>query len=165
MGFSFLRWVVVLSLSFLPIGGCILRPPAIETIEAPADARLHVRDGVDVDYGTPFPTAGMHSVRWAEAGFYTKPQPLSRLVHSLEHGNIVIYYDQLEEEALKQLKAWSEEFPGPWEGIIIVPNWTLGKSIVLTAWEHRLVLKRFDHLAVRWFIDAYRGRGPERQTR
>jgi hypothetical protein len=156
----------------LPLGVCLAllacaqpRTAVLETIPAPPDSRSHVPDGVDVDYGTPFPTAGLHSLVPAQPGFYAEPQPLPRLVHALEHGNIVIYYDAPGEEALQRLKSWSEEFNGDWDGILVVPDPSLDEAVVLTAWEHRQMLDRFDDAAVGAFIDAYRGRGPEQKVR
>ena len=141
------------------------KPPTVETIPAGPEARSHVPDGVAVDYGTPFPTSGMHSEVWAKAGFYTEPEPLPRLVHALEHGNVVIYYDEPGELAMNLLRSWSAEFTGQWDGVLAVPDPSLGKTVVLTAWEKRLVLDAFDDLAAGAFVDAYRGRGPEHAVR
>jgi len=41
----------------------------------------------------------------------------------------------------------------------------LNNQIVLTAWRKRLKLDAFDTKIAAAFIDAYRGRGPERQVR
>jgi hypothetical protein len=46
-------------------------------------------------------------------------------------------------------------------GIVVVPDANLDRAIVLTAWEHRLALPRFDGTAAQEFIHAYHGRGPE----
>jgi hypothetical protein len=133
----------------------------IETIPAAADARTHIPPRAFYDYGTPFPTSGPHSPRWTETGFYSEPQPPTELVHALEHGNIVIYYDQPGSRALEQLKRWAEEHQGQWDGVVVVPSPGLKERVVLTAWEKRLMLDRFDGAAAAAFLDAFRGRGPE----
>jgi hypothetical protein len=96
------------------LGCALIDTPSVETIPASPSARAHVPDGVAVDYGTPYPTSGVHSKRRTEPGFYTDPQPLARLVHALEHGTIVIYYGEPGEEVLATLRAWSEGHQGEW---------------------------------------------------
>jgi hypothetical protein len=136
----------------------------IETIPAAADARTHIPPNAFYDYGTPFPTSGPHSPRWTETGFYSEPQRPTELVHALEHGNIVIYYDRPGPRALGQLRRWAETYQGQWNGVVVVPSPGLRERIVLTAWEKRLLLDRFDEAdeaAAAAFLDAFRGRGPE----
>ena len=139
--------------------------PVVETIPGGPQARAHVPDAVAVDYGTPFPTSGMHSEVWAKPGFYTEPQPRPRLVHALEHGQIVIYYGDPGDAAMNLLRSWASEFTGEWDGVVVVPEASLGGTVVLTAWEKRLVLEKWDDLAAGAFLDAYRGRGPEHPVR
>lgn len=134
---------------------------AIETIPAAPDARTHIPPDAFYDYGTPFPTSGPHSPRWTETGFYSEPQRPTELVHALEHGNVVIYYDQPGTPALQQLKGWAEEHPGQWDGVVVVHSPGLKERVVLTAWEKRLQLQHFDAAAAAAFLDAFRGRGPE----
>ena len=54
----------------------------------------HLTPGQSIRYSDTFPTSGIHADGWTDAGIYTNPQPDTLLVHALEHGNIVIYYDQ-----------------------------------------------------------------------
>ena len=153
---------VLLLLTF--VAGCVhpgVTARQIETIPAAPDARSHIPPGAPFDYGTPFPTSGPHSPRWTETGFYTEPQPPPELVHALEHGNVVIYYDQPGSRALQQLTRWAEEHQGQWDGVVVVPSPGLNRSVVLTAWEKRLRLDRFDAAAAAAFLDAFRGKGPE----
>lgn len=137
-------------------------PPFRDIVSEKSLGREHV-DG-PVDYGTEFPTSGPHSPTPAKPGFYDKPVAPEQLVHSLEHGNIVIYYDKPGAAALKQLHKWADQFPGAWDGVIVVPHDGLGERIVFTAWQHRLTLPTLDARAA-FFIDAFRGRGPEHCVR
>jgi hypothetical protein len=59
------------------------------------------------------------------------------------------------------LKGWADEHQGQWDGVVVVPSPGLKERVVLTAWEKRLQLKRFDAAAAAAFLDAFRGRGPE----
>jgi Protein of unknown function (DUF3105)/Domain of unknown function (DUF4190) len=60
----------------------------------PDEGQDHVRDGKVVTYGTSPPTSGSHYAVPAEPGFYEEDSGIEpeRLVHNLEHGQIVIWY-------------------------------------------------------------------------
>lgn len=131
----------------------------------PSQGQTHVQPGQSVNYDSDFPTSGPHDPEPTLPGVYTEPQPLEKLVHSIEHGNIVIYYDQPGEEAMAALNAWAKEFPGLWDGLVVVPHEGLGAEVVLTAWTKKLVLPEFQPEAAATFIDTYRGRGPENPVR
>lgn len=151
----------------LAVGGAQAQdqPGEIETIPAASDSNQHLPTGADYDYGTAFPTSGPHSGSWTAAGFYTEAQPPTELVHALEHGNVVIYYDQPGETVRMRLRDWARAYSGQWNGIVAAPSPGLGEQIVLSAWEKRLVLSRYDEEKAAAFIDAFRGRGPEHPVR
>lgn len=124
------------------------------------------RDHIDgpVDYGTEFPTSGPHAPRPAEAGFYDKPIASEALVHALEHGSIIVYYDTPGDAAMKLIRSWTDQYDGDWDGVIAVPHEGLGEGVVLTSWQHRLELPKMD-VRASFFVDAFRGRGPENRVR
>lgn len=125
----------------------------------------HLQPGAKFRYAEPTPTSGPHSPFDLAPGFYAKPQPLERLVHNLEHGNVVVYYDAADPGTLRLLKAWARTFGGTMDGLVVAPMEGLGSKIVLTAWQKQLELEPFDPVAAAVFIDAYRGRGPEARVR
>jgi hypothetical protein len=131
----------------------------------PSLGRTHLAAGASYNYGERFPTSGPHDIRPVAPGFYTELQRPTMLVHSLEHGHIVIYYDKPAPAILDQLKEWAGQYDGPWDGIVITPKANLGEEIVLTAWTRLLRLNPFDATAAAAFIDSYRGRGPENPVR
>ena len=133
--------------------------------EQPSLGSAHLQPGAAFRYGEPAPTSGPHSPYDLKPGFYAKPQSTERLVHNLEHGNVVVYYDAADPGTLKLLKAWARTFAGPMDGIVVAPMEGLGGKVVLTAWQKKLVLDPFDPAAAAVFIDAYRGRGPEAKVR
>jgi hypothetical protein len=136
---------------------------AIETF--PDQGQAHVSPGQAVNYDSDFPTSGPHDPNPVLPGVYTQEQRLEQLVHSIEHGNIVIYVDQPGQAAMDTLTAWASEFPGLWDGLVVVPKAGLGEEIVLTAWTKKLILPKFEPEAAATFIDTYRGRGPENPVR
>ena len=131
----------------------------------PNQGQTHVAPGQPVNYDTDFPTSGPHDPNPVLPGVYNQAQRLEELVHSLEHGNIVVYIDQPGPEAIDTLTAWAREFSGYWDGLVVVPRPGLGEEVVLTAWTHKLRLPEFEPEAAATFIDAYRGRGPENPVR
>lgn len=55
--------------------------------------RTHVDIGSKVEYNSNPPTSGPHYVNWVKAGFYDSTWDDRNLVHSLEHGYIIISYN------------------------------------------------------------------------
>jgi len=140
--------------------------PALAAVESQTDTGSdHLTPGAAYNYGVPFPTSGPHDPDPTDPGFYSAPQPPTKLVHALEHGHVVIYYDQPGETALGYLKDWAALFGGHWDGVVVAPGAALGRAVVLTAWRKTLRLDNFEPTTVAAFIDAYRGRGPENPVR
>ncbi len=139
---------------------------ALARVESiPSRGREHLSPGEAHSYPGPFPTTGPHDPTPTQPGVYTEPQRPTGLVHALEHGNIVIYYDQPGEQAMQQLRDWAGLYDGQWSGLVLTPSPDLGEALVLTAWTRRLKLDAFEPTTAAAFIDAYRGRGPEHPVR
>lgn len=131
----------------------------------PAQSDGHLAPGQSPGYRDRMPTAGAHDPKWIDPGYYDTPQVPTRLVHSLEHGMIVIYYDAPPAAVSATLRSWAELYGGPWSGIVVAPMPGLGEEVVLTAWERMLKLRPFDEAAAAAFVDRFRGRGPENPVR
>jgi len=134
----------------------------------------HVDAGTNVDYETSPPTSGNH---WppenvADPGFYPDAVDEESLVHNLEHGQIVIWYDpdastQTQEnlQGLVNSANDPDALPGsqPTGPIIAVPYGDVpeGKSLVLTAWTHSQACSSYSLEAINDFREKFQGRGPE----
>ncbi len=140
--------------------------PALDAVKTRRNlGRGHVPPGQGVAYGDPFPTSGPHDSKWVEPGPYRTPQAPERLVHAVEHGNVVIYYDQPGDAVRQTLDSWTGLYGGQWSGVVVAPAPGLGAAVVLTAWRKALRLDPFDAAAAAAFVDAFRGRGPENPVR
>jgi len=134
----------------------------------PEEGREHVPDGTQVMYKTNPPTSGRHYAKWLPPGVYevdkTKPE---LLVHNLEHGNIVVYFDrsQLAPDAIDALLVLPKNNAGQWDGVVLVDQKGLASPLILTAWRVHMPLKKYDAKKVERFLDAFRGRGPENPVR
>ena len=131
----------------------------------PNHGRGHGQHGATYHYTDLFPTSGRHDPVPTSPGVYRLPQRSGQLVHALEHGNVVIYYDTPTPDALADLKDWAALYTGTWDGVVLTPMERLGEEVVLNAWTKTLRLKSFDPALAAAFIDRYRGRGPENPVR
>lgn len=125
----------------------------------------HLVPGQGHAYNERFPTSGIHAEVPVAPGFYRSAQRPTMLVHSVEHGHIVIYYESPGAEATELLGDWTSLYSGYWDGVIATPSSGLGKAVVLTAWRKILRLEEFNPAAAAAFIDQFRGRGPENPVR
>jgi len=130
-----------------------------------SEGRGHLRAGQPISYGANPPISGPHYSTSVDPGFYDSAKSRSNLVHSLEHGLVVIHYDAPGDAVMATLHAWTGLFTGPWSGIVAVRRAGLGEKLILTAWRRTLRLNRFDEKSAAAFIDAFRGRGPENPVR
>ncbi len=136
----------------------------------PALTRTHIKLGTKVTYNSDPPTSGPHYPDWAKSGVYDKPVDDRFLVHSLEHGYIIISYDcQTSQNPLsfsdcsslkKQLSDIAQE-KKLWK-LIVVPRPKLDTKIALTAWTHLDNMNRLQTEEVKGFIDEFRDQGPEK---
>ena len=55
--------------------------------------RDHVGSVLGVEYNSSPPTSGPHYAQWTKRGVYEEPMEDGYLIHSLEHGYVVISYD------------------------------------------------------------------------
>ena len=140
--------------------------PILERIETMRDeGGGHLPQGQGIPYQSDPPTSGPHWPTPTEAGFYADRQWPEALVHALEHGNIVIYYDAPGEESLTTIRGWTGLYRGVWDGVVATPKPGLATEIILTAWRRVLRLDPFDSAGAAAFIDRFRGRGPENAVR
>lgn len=135
----------------------------------PSTGNAHVSSGTDINYDRIPPTSGTHYTATVQVGFYEQTQPLGSLVHSLEHGAVVVYYDpgQLSPAAESSLQSYTDSYTGTWASFIAVPNPNDDpeSAYVLTAWEKRLTMEQYDNSTVQAFTAEYLGRGPENPVR
>lgn len=146
--------------------------PVIDNVSLePGQSREHVPAGTEVDYQSMPPSGGPHYDDWVTGGFYEAGEapPIGELVHSLEHGSVVIWYDpdEITPEASESLRAWGRSHQADFGSVIALPTPVEDPeaAYVLTAWERRLRMDEYDPETVRQFAGEYLGRGPENQIR
>ncbi len=141
----------------------------VETFED--QGRDHLDPGeTNPNYNSNPPTSGAHDPSPVAWGVYTaglEPFPTNEnLVHNLEHGGVVIYYDPSKLSADEQ-KALIEKgvfwVKDKRTKVVVVP-WTglkEGVAVATTAWTKLMELPALDMEKVTAFVDAFEGPGPE----
>ncbi len=140
----------------------------------PTQGNSHIPQGSasPIEYNSVPPTSGPHYPGLAPWDVYTEPIRYEQLLHNLEDGGVVIYYQC--PEGCPELVAQLEELVRPYvdEGrhVVVAPNvpgWTpsgnqpahkdMGAQIALTAWRVLDKLDAFDAERIRAFIERYEG--------
>ena len=162
--------VVIIGLVLL-LGG---EPSQGVGTQQPNDGSEHVRDGTMMPEGqrpyTSVPgTSGVHWDSPAGWGVYSTPQLEEQLIHNLEHGGIVIWYDPQAvdaagvDEMAQYVRRQNAAGVGgrykfilsPWDG----PEFEA--PIAVTAWRQLLYLDGVDMDAIDEFARTHYGRSPE----
>jgi hypothetical protein len=140
--------------------------------DVPVLGRDHVQPGVPHDpYNSDPPTSGPHYPTTAEVGFYDEAPADEYLVHNLEHGNVVIWYNcsQLSPADCETLKgqikttmsqAGLSQVTGT-SKLVAVPRPTMTTLLALTSWGRIDRLDKFDQKEILDFIKAFRDHAPE----
>ena len=124
----------------------------------------HVDDGTIVAYNSVPATSGDHYFSAQRCGFYTSEIPDERVVHNLEHSNIVISYnlpDQNDVMALEEvyngLGGWKDHYTVVRSYSKIAPG-----QVALSAWGVLDIMEGVDQERIERFYEHYLGRlGPE----
>jgi hypothetical protein len=135
--------------------------------EMPDEGRDHVPDGTEVEYDSEPPTSGPHYARWAPPDIYREVIADELLVHNLEHGHIVVYYEpgRISTESATKITELTDRYDGQWDAVLAVPRPGMDAELTLTAWTYKMELDEFDEELIDAFVDAYRGKGPENPVR
>jgi len=151
----------------LPEAGDEDRLADVETVAV--ESRQHVGSDTDVDFAGSPPAGGPHYDGTVTAGFYESSVSLGELVHTLEHGAVVDYYDPSAptDRVRDSLRLWASEHTDPWASFVAVPTPVDDPDHphVLAAWGRLLRLAEYDAEAVRAFCAEFIGRGPENPVR
>ena len=172
------------SKSVLPDGGSVPDQKVSDVDEAAKAAgcelksfrvgsREHTEDIAEqIGYSSSPPTSGKHFVEPAEDGAYDEAPDVKQLVHTMEHGRVIIWFKlNLPEEQRANLKALFDEDTYQ---MVIVPDPTdMTYQVAATAWNAdpspngtgrllgcpKVNGDVFD--AIRAFKDEHRSNGPE----
>ena len=126
----------------------------------------HVPEGQKVGYSDAPPTSGEHWSSPASCGFYTEDLPDERIVHNLEHGNIVVSYNFTNPAQVTGLRDALED-------IELFDDWGVARpydrivdgQVAIAAWGHLHIMNGVSPGELALFFEALAGvNGPERFT-
>jgi hypothetical protein len=140
--------------------------------DVPIQGASHISVGQPHEpYNSNPPTSGPHYDDPAEAGFYDAAPPDEQLVHNLEHGYVIIWYNcaQLSDSQCSQLKS---EIKGVMQSagnslitntpkLIAVPRTEMETQLALTTWGRLDKFDAFDRQRILNFIQVFRDKAPE----
>lgn len=120
------------------------------------------------EYNSNPPTSGPHYAGELDAGFYESNQhqyPAGYLVHNLEHGYIIFWYDctKLDEGACTDLKIKLKSAVDEFKNIKVIayPWHSLDVPVVMTSWGRMQKMASFDPAQARAFYNANLNHSPE----
>lgn len=145
--------------------------------------REHVKVGTKVKYNSNPPTSGDHYEVWTKSGVHDKPTEDGHLVHSLEHGYIIISHNcemtnlklknqnskvgtgsaEMEKECVDFVNKLKDLVKKDSWKMIIIPRPSLDTNFALTAWGKidKFNIKDASMERVKAFKEAFRNHGPE----
>lgn len=104
------------------------------------------------------PTSGKHNPTWYPAGVYDNNADITQLIHSLEHGYVIMFHNNLSEQELNSLINIQRSDPYK---LIVAPYPNMEHRVALAAWTHLQECEGVNEAAIRSFIAQFRNQGPE----
>jgi hypothetical protein len=148
-------WFVLVQMAPEPTPDAI----AGHAIEDFDESGVNEHVGGAVDYESTPPTHGPHAATPAPCGVHSEPIPNESMVHSLEHGAVGLLYEPT--VAVDDIRAL-EEIVGSHDGrVFSAPYPGMPTPIAVTSWGEMMRLDALDAGAIRDYIAAFRGNGPE----
>ena len=149
-------------------GACNVRIDAVPVVPSP-----HVPDGTPIVYGSNPPSSGPHYSEWANFQEFTHPVDDGNLVHSLEHGAVLLLYKcdadaAACDEIVTALRAVRDAIPTDplcdpaiRTRVILAPRAANDVAIAAAAWGYVYRADCVDAASLTSFVNAHYGMGPE----
>jgi hypothetical protein len=158
-----LPWILALgglaALVAIQVGMNVIRERNAPGDRFASQGNVHVALGTSTPaYNSEPPTSGWHTPDLAAWGSYVEPLPDQRVIHNMEDGGVVLWYEAgtpAENEA--HVDALESVVGGRYPRVVIVPREDMPTTYALTAWQR---LARFDEIDVdgmQAFLAAYHG--------
>lgn len=120
----------------------------------------HVPDGTKLEFNSNPPSSGNHYVSTQPAGIYDQAPPDGKMVHSLEHGAVILWYrEDLPGNDVEKLKEIFNQQSGK---KIMTPRKSLDVPFAVSSWGRVLKLEKIDEAAINEFFETNHDRGPEK---
>ena len=104
------------------------------------------------------PTSGTHNPQWYPAGVYDKNADITQLIHSLEHGYVILFYNGIPQDQIDQLVRIQQSDPYKLS-VAEYPN--MPQKVALAAWGNLQNCEGVNEQVIRSFVAQFRDHGPE----
>jgi hypothetical protein len=129
----------------------------------------HVPEGTPIAYCTNPPSSGTHYSVWAAFKEYAAPVDTPYLVHSMEHGAVVLFYkcETACPEIVAELRRLKDAMPKDPECIdvnarvILAPSTTIPSRVAAAAWGATYAADCVDAPSLDAFMRDHYAKGPE----
>lgn len=142
-----------------------LRPADGIGTAVPDEGNTHVDEGTVITYKSYPPSSGTHYGATADYGFSEAIIPEGKLVHSLEHGAVVLYYkSSVGTEVLQQLRDTYNKLPAGKYGkvkLVIAPYENMSTPLAIAAWDRLYLMNAYNFDEIQTFYSTWVDKGPE----
>lgn len=159
---SNLNWILgisaVVAIIALPIVVNAVRRANLPGEGFSSQGNIHIALGTaHAPYNSNPPTSGWHPSNIANWGSYDELVPEELLVHNMEDGGVILWYQNGTPEENEEHITALEEVARGYRRVVIAPREEMPTTYAFTAWQR---LQRFDEIdreAMREFVDALEG--------
>ena len=125
--------------------------------------QAHVPTGQPVTYASTPPYGGPHWTQPLRCGIYDNEQTFEPLVHTMEHGAVVLYYQPLvfSADEIAQFRLLASRLLQDGRRFVLTPSTRIGQPLVLASWGRLLPLEQFEPDTIEAFLAAFEGDAPE----
>lgn len=129
----------------------------------PIQPAEHIQAGeTHPSYNSNPPTSGWMYNETAGPGIKSAPVADENLMHSMEHGAVILYYkDTLSKADVEKI---TQAFNSASGKSIMTPRKNLDVPVALTSWGRLLKLKKIDRAKIKEFIETNYDRAPEKMA-
>ena len=133
---------------------------ACDSLQIMADeGRGHLQPGDPIpNYKSVPPTSGTHNPQWYPAGVYDKNADITQLIHSMEHGYVIMFYNGIPQNQIDQLVRIQQSDPFKLS-VAEYPN--MPQKVAIAAWGHMQNCEGVNEQVIRSFVAQFRNHGPE----
>ena len=125
--------------------------------------RDHITEGQTVEYNSIPAASGNHWPQWSQCGFFEEGLPDERIVHNLEHSNIVVSYNLTTPEEVDELRDVMDSVGlAGVHGVTRFYDKIEPGTLALSAWGVSDTMPGIDEDRINTFFEPYGGTlGPE----
>ena len=125
--------------------------------------QAHHPAGMRITYATTPPYGGAHWTIPLRCGIYEQEQLFEPMVHTMEHGAIVLYYQPLAVDAdtVGAMRVAASQLLSEGRRMILTPSTRIGVPVAMASWGRLMLLDDFEEDTLRAFLDAFEGDAPE----